>query len=670
MCAIFGVIKNGVLDKDQLLSMSRILRHRGPNDEGFVFFSKNQDVRIYGGIDTPIKTTADNGIRWMPIERLNQIDLKLHDGLFLGHRRLSVIDTSLLGHQPMSSVDGRFWISYNGEVYNYREIRSELERLGYRFLGCTDTEVILAAYQEWGVKSLDRFIGMWAFAIYDHLRKQLFLARDRFGIKPLYIWENSDTFAFASEIKAFTKLHGWSAVGENQKIIEFAAWSLLDHSEKTFFQNVYQIRAGHYAVINLAETFLSAARPRAMINQWYSLVDVVSSTSTNAMDVQLKDLLEESVRLQLRSDVPIGSCLSGGLDSSSIVCLIGEINRQNGQDNCLVNTFTSRSINPALDEYNFAQEVNRKYKFISHTVFPGSAGLLEEMEAVAWHQDEPFLSTSVYAQWRVFKCAKELGVTVMLDGQGADEVLGGYNGFIGAYLASLISKKRFRTWLMEVLLLREKRNISPFKALGYTLGYLNPVLGGKLSFFNTKDFTNLSWLTPAGKDSAHHYSTAVTGGRGRSVEEMSIAQTTSTNLPMLLHWEDRNSMAHSIEARVPFLDHRLVEHCVKIPDALKISGSMSKMPLRQTMRGIVPDVVLNRRDKLGFATSEETWLFRENPSAFREQLKNSVDQFPKIISGKLVDHFDQVVDGTRKFDSRYWRVICLGRWAKSFSVVV
>jgi asparagine synthase (glutamine-hydrolysing) len=570
----------------------------------------------------------------------------------------------------MSDKTGRYWISYNGEIYNYVELRNELRVKGYNFSTASDTEVILAAYQEWGPDCLSRFNGMWALAIYDTHSKNLFLARDRFGVKPLYCWRNGERLAFASEIKAFTALTDWCARVDRDRLLDFLVWNVLDHGNSTMFEGVQQLLPGHYVKLELASVLAGGSVPKWQPYRWYALPkNTPSISSTEAAD-GLRELLTDAVRLRLRSDVPVGACLSGGLDSSAIVCLMGEQLGPVEHRGAALHTFTARSHDAEFDEFRFAQVVNNRAESISHTVVPEPLGLFQDIEALTWHQDEPFGGTSIFAQWCVFRLARSAGVTVMLDGQGADETLGGYRGFFGAHLAGLIRDGKIATWCREVRALKREIGFSLQRSVGYTSAYLTPSLLGLLGRFDGRAYADRDWIAPGAQSSFASDPHRLAGGRPISVREMSVAQITATNLPMLLHWEDRNSMAHSIEARVPFLDYRVVEHCLAIDNSDKVGNGISKRVLRSAMRDSVPNIVLDRRDKMGFVTAETHWLRRDEPERFRGVLDEAVQLMPGFLSPKLLNRFDEVLAGRRPFDHRYWRAFSAATWIKAFGVKV
>jgi asparagine synthase (glutamine-hydrolysing) len=381
----------------------------------------------------------------------------------------------------------------------------------------------------------------------------------------------------------------------------------------------------------------------------------------------VRQALTDSVRLRLRADVVVGSCLSGGLDSSTIVCLMSrELQQQDAS--AAVKTITARSLDAEFDEGRYAQAVIAATRTVPTEVTPRPEQLFEDLDALVWHQDEPFVSTSIYAQWTVFKAAAEQGLTVMLDGQGADEVFGGYRGFFGAALAGHVRRGALGAWIAEVKALKSVAGFSPARSVGYTLAYLFPGAARLLGRLDNRSYSDDSWISAAHRAAFANDPSQRYGARATSVTGMSLAQIKATNLPMLLRWEDRNSMAHSIEARVPFLDYRVVETGLGLPDTEKVHRGVSKSVVRRAMDGIVPSMVLDRRDKMGFLTAEPLWVKRDMAPRFRAEVASAIKRLPGILLPVLLDQFDEVVAGKRPFDFRYWRAIVLARWANVFAV--
>lgn len=645
--------------------MSRSLRHRGPDDEGFLLADR-QGVTWWAGDDTP-EAVLRSGLKHLPMARVEAAPRANCGGLALGHRRLSIVDLSARGHQPMCYRD-RYWLSYNGEVYNYPELRAELADRGHVFSSETDSEVILAAYAEWGPACLPRFNGMWGLAIYDVVAQSLFVARDRFGIKPVYFWPAGDRLAFASEIKAFAGLAGWRPRCNHARLLDFLIWNLSDHTPETMFAGVVQLPAGHYVQIDLAVVL--AGRDDPSLNsirpvRWYSLPTLRAGPAEAV--AELRTTLEDAVRLRLRADVTVGSCLSGGLDSSAIVCLMSGLLRREGVHPRIA-TFTAVSEQPEFDERVYAETVVERAGVTSHQTMPRPERLLDEFPRIIWHQDEPFVSASIFAQWCVFEQARNSGVTVMLDGQGADEILGGYRGFFGARLAGLARRGRLLDWWQTAGKMKETSGFAMGKSAGYTLAYAFPGLVGTLGRLQRRAYSDRDWIRARWHPAFRNDPVARLGGRAADVRKMSMAQVTATNLPMLLRWEDRNSMAYSIEARVPFLDFRVVELCLRIADEDKLAGGISKAVLRHAMRGCVPDLVLDRRDKMGFVTAEPSWMSGKLAPRFRAELQEALQALDGLVDPRILGQFDAMVARRRPFDHRYFRVMAAGRWVRCFGV--
>ena len=673
MCGISAIVANrSRIGLETVQAMTAPVRHRGPDDEGFVVFSGNDFTPVvYGGNDTPADCYAAD----FPYSPSRTFTESSPEEIFLalGHRRLSIVDLSPAGHQPMCTADKRYWIVYNGEVYNHIELREELRALGHAFHSHSDTEVILAAYKQWEGQCLARFNGMFAFVLFDRVAKKLFVARDRFGVKPLYYWISPDgLLAFASEIKQFTVLPGWQPRMNGQRAYDFLNWSLLDHTAETLFAGVFQLRNGEALDLELdagVVPCLLVPGGKLPTYQWYTLRPRPFSGSLEGAAREFRVLFRDSVRLKLRADVPVGSCLSGGLDSSSIVCVMNSLLRE--QDaHALQKTFSACAEIKRFDEREFIDEVVRHTDTVAHYVYPSLKNLFANLDAITWHQDEPFGSSSIYAQWHVFKLAAENGVKVMLDGQGADEQLAGYHSYFGPVFARLF---KIFSWLRLWREIRAAKHVHGYSqkwAIKQTLNTLLPEpLRQPLRRFAGKPSIIPEWLNMATLGASPVDPFLKGGGaKADSVQGLSYAQLTCTNLQMLLHWEDRDSMAHSIEARVPFLDYRLVEFLLGLPDEFKLRDGITKQVLREGMRGILPERVRTRMDKLGFVTPEEVWVREQNPDQFRMALREAVDAAQGIVDKRVFDMLEKMILGSASFNFLFWRLISFGAWIKKFGV--
>lgn len=661
MCGIAALINisSNHVDLALIRAMATTVRHRGPDDEGYWGIDPSGQHRAWGGGDTP-DAVFSSDCAYRP-RRAGGQQTGRPMQVLLGHRRLSIVDLSPAGHQPMSTADSRCWITYNGEVYNHIELRKELESLGARFRSRSDTEVILEAYRFWGTQCLNRFNGMFSFVLVDLAQRRVLAARDRFGVKPLYFWKSPAGFlAIGSEIKQFTVLPGWSAVLHGQRAFDFLNWGLTDHTTDTLFEGVKQLAGGQYLELALDEP---EAQPQ--IRRWYRVQPRTFDGDEQFAADRFRDLLEDAVRLRLRADVPVGSCLSGGLDSSSIVCLASSILRAARAEP--PHTFSARAHDVTVDEGRHIAEVVSKTGARGHDVYPDSAGLLASLANLCWHQDEPFASTSIFAQWAVFAMAAGHNVRVMLDGQGADETLGGYHGFFGARMAGLARQWRIGELLAEARAIRATHGYSLMRSIAYLVDYSLPAamtiylrrLALKESVAQG-DWLNLAVL-------GHDRGDPRAVDRS-SVRKLSLSQVHSTNLPMLLHWEDRNSMAHSVESRVPFLDYRLVEFVIGLPENMLVSRGITKRVLRRAMQGILPDSIRERTDKIGFATPEQAWMCREAPGTFIEMATRAVEQSRGVILPGAIQRVRDVIEGRRPFSFLVWRLISFGAWMNRFDV--
>jgi asparagine synthase (glutamine-hydrolysing) len=643
--------------------MTQCVRHRGPDDEGYLYagIGGGSAALCLAGTDTP-REVLNAPYPWCPKRDVNAAAPAL-SGVQLGHRRLSILDVSAAGHQPMSTPDGDAWIVFNGEIYNYIELREELATGGARFETGCDTEVLLAAYAKWGTHCLHRLHGMFAFVLYDARRRSVFAARDRFGIKPLYYWiAPNATIAFASEIKQFSTLPGWAARMNGQRAYDYLAWAILDHTDETLFEGVHQVRNGECVELELDALAPLTAGGRLPVRRWYDLQGTPFEGTREDAARAFGTLFRDAVATHLRADVPVGSCLSGGLDSSSIVCVINDL--LHGQAvRAHQQTFSACSTDPRIDERRYIEEVVASRGLRAHYVYPDSAGLFAALDDIAWHQDEPFGSTSIFAQWQVFELAAREKVKVMLDGQGADEQLGGYEAFSAARFTGLARSLELRLLWSEIEASRKFQGRGAAWALKHVMdGVLPPAARDLARRVAGKASTEPGWLRPRALGAEPRDPFREDAGAARSVSELSVRQLVRSNLQMLLHWEDRDSMAHSIEARVPFLDHRLVEFAVGLPDELKLSQGLTKRVLRDAMKDVLPESVRMRTDKLGFVTPEEQWVRSDAPEAFRRAALETISACGGIFTAQAPALVDRIVEGAVPFSFTLWRLVSFGRW--------
>jgi asparagine synthase (glutamine-hydrolysing) len=589
--------------------------------------------------------------------------------LILGHRRLSIIDTSEGGAQPMSDPTGRYWLVFNGAIYNYRELRAELVAAGVGFRTQSDTEVLLAALTRWHENALPRLLGMFSFAFWDDEEKVLVVARDRFGIKPGYFARTPDGIAFASEIKQVYDLPGIPRRMNLRRIREFLDTGVLDHSNETMFAGIEQLRGGQ--VIRIDCQRWRASDP-VSYKTWYRL------PPAGGLDFSLPDaaqkfraLFDESIRMHLQADVPLGSCLSGGLDSSSIVAVAS---RLLGQDHRMT-TVSAVFDEARVDERRYINALVAATGVRSRLVTVNPSQIFEEASDNLWRQDEPYGSTSIHAQSSVFAGAHAAGLKVMLDGQGADEPLAGYHAMFGPALADLARSRDFGAAYRMV---RERRAIHGAGVTGQlarALPYLAPA-AVRVAAYKYQRSVGGDWLAGAalqpwqaapspGDTAANELYTA----GGTHLGKLAAVQIMATSVPMLLHWEDRSSMAHGIEARVPFLDHRLVELAIGLGSAHKIAGARTKVLLREALGANLPAAIRDRYDKIGFATPEKEWFLGPLKEQVRAAVTNTLERYPGLLNRRATLALtDEMLAGKRRFDFSLWRISCVGMWGERFGL--
>jgi asparagine synthase (glutamine-hydrolysing) len=663
MCGIVGTLNldGSPVDTNLLREMTGCLKHRGPDDEGYVLIdiSKARCEPRAGHDTTPeIRQAAKHILA----------PLEFPADLAFGHRRLSIIDLSPAGHQPMCNEDKDICIVYNGEIYNYQQIRRELVTSGHQFQSNTDTEVVVHAYEEWGTDCLQKFNGMWAFAIWDGKEKKLFCSRDRFGIKPFYYFFDSERFLFASEIKALLVADFVPKKQNDRAVYDYLAYWLIDHVEETFFAGVRQLKGGYYLELHQGEKV-----PR--VQQYYDipLGNKPDGLSEEEYERQFYKLFEDSVRLRLISDVPVGSCLSGGLDSSSVVCVIDKLMREQGVKvpgtEGVQKTFSARYEDRRHDEGSFIQSVAEKARVDAHYTYPTAEGLIQKLERLMWHQEQPFTSTSIYAQWEVFELVKTSGVKVVLDGQGGDELLAGYLSYLTGLFSDFIKALQWRSLITEfradwqlphnainIALLIAAFEILP-QSMKNTVRRIMRVGGNR---WIDKNFAARFEEYPP-VDSGREKSGA------SSFTLQSYRSIMSTSIPSYLRYEDKNSMAHSVEARVPFLDHRLVEFAFSLPWNQKIFRGTRKRILRNAMKGIIPESVRNRKDKIAFGTPEDIWFKKKLRGTALEIINSeSFQQRPFFNAGKVKETLGGYQQGRMNIISDIWRCVNLELWLRLF----
>ena len=578
----------------------------------------------------------------------------------LGQARLSIIDLTQGGHQPMHTPDGVFSIVFNGEIYNYRELRSELKALGRIFTSDSDTEVLLAAWQQWGQACLPRLTGMFAFAVFDRTRGTLTCVRDAFGIKPFFYTQEPGSFLFASEVPAIKALKQEKFRLDSQRAYDYLVHGDYDSGARTFLEDVFHLQPGHLLTLDLRSGQLSPAQP-----WWQPSHRERQDLSFATASEMLREHFLQSVRLHLRSDVPLGAALSGGVDSSAVVCAMRHI-----EPGLPINTFSYIARGSAVSEESWVDRINQHVGATPHKVFVTADELARDLDDMIRTQGEPFGSTSIYAQYRVFQLAKQNGVTVTLDGQGADELLAGYAGYPGQRLRSLVEKGQ----LGEALDFLNQWSQWPGRSrkLGaqqllaeYAQGPLYDVLRRLSGRSDTPSWLDAKALEERGIICRYPRQRAVPQEAGRRVVAELALSLTRRGLPALLRHGDRNSMRFSVESRVPFLTLDMADLLLSLPESFLISPQgETKHVFRAAMRGIVPDEVLDRRDKIGFSTPEQEWLSSMAQTA-QGWLRDSSD-LPFIRKDEMLKQFARIVSGERAFSWQAWRWINFARWHDHF----
>lgn len=590
MCGIAGILdfKNKQVDKNTVAKMTAIQKHRGPDDEGFYF-----------------------------------------DGnIGLGHRRLSIIDLTDFAHQPMSNEDGTKWIIFNGEIYNYLEITDELAGLGHVFKSKSDTEVIIHAIEEWGEDALSKMNGMWAFALWDRKERSLLCSRDRFGIKPFYYFLDDNRFVFASEIKGVLAVPGVPRMPDDAAIYAYLArgYGYVDVGENTFFKGIKQLKPGHVLRVS------SDKRDYKRYWQLDISPDKRIKNTADAVD-KFGHLFKDAVKMTMRSDVPVGISLSGGLDSTSIAMLMPEFT------NNKIKSFSAYFREEGFDEKKFIDAVIKGNVFEPFFISPDPKTLVKEFEDIIWHQDEPYSGASVFSQWEVMKKTRSEKIKVLLTGQGGDEVLAGYYKLLPYFIADLVKDFKVKTLFKNAAAFSCGNDYPLSRILLDTV----KIFASKMAPANIK-MTWKAFKKPEYLDEGF-FSRFCCGlpGAGRKIPGNFIDRELYDSLfisplPGLLHVDDRNSMANSVESRPPLLDFRLVEFAASIPYDLKIQNGFTKYILREAMKGKLPEEVRLRRDKMGFVTPAKLW--------FRNELKDYIHGILGSDSFKKRGIFD--INGVRK----------------------
>jgi asparagine synthase (glutamine-hydrolysing) len=637
MCGILGIIDHRGIALPTVAQAMRKAGHRGPDGEGYA---------IWSSLTEPARCLRGRALGELPLER---------GALALGHRRLAILDLSDDGLQPAATADHAVWMVFNGEIYNYVELREELRHQGCVFRTATDTEVILAAFVTWGTECFRRFNGMWSLGIVDLRSRRLVLSRDRIGEKPLYYCHDGQRLAFASEIKQLVGLTSYGVHAHRPAVAQYVENGYESPGE-TLFAEVRPLPPGTWAEIDLDRPSAPSPVPYFRPDALYS-APLAEGEAAEA----LAELFADAVRLRLRSDVPVGSCLSGGLDSSAV---FGQIGRTlPGRHR---HAFSACYEDQRFDERPFIRDVLSRTSGIAHDEFPSVEGFLEDCDRFVYHHDEPVSSLGQYASYCVMRRARRDGIGVLLSGQGGDEL---FSGYWPAYYAHLYRLLRRGHWV---------------ELLGHVVGSLmprgNPELLRRVpehvwKFGSRRTRAHASLIT---KDYLRpgQARDQVWARRSLKVDEREfrLAEIREIHLPRLLRWDDRNSMAFGIETRYPFLDHRIVELALRTPVAANLHVGWNKMMLRRALGPLLPDSVRLRKTKVGFETPQAEWLrglLGERLSAWVRASQLAIDPIvDRHRVRRLLERVrhDRVRSGLSEAQAVAFRLYMLDRWLTVFSV--
>lgn len=573
MCGIAGLLSKNSNDisTDRLKKMTDIISHRGPDGEGH-WISENGNVG-------------------------------------LGHRRLSIIDLSHEADQPMHYLN-RYSIVFNGEIYNYIEIRETLLKQGYTFKTQSDTEVLMALYDRDKENCLQHLDGMFAFVLYDKVENAAFCARDRFGEKPFYYsYEKGKHFMFGSEMKCLWA-GGLPKEINNRMMFNYLSFGYLENPDdlsETFYEGCSRLEHSHFIKINV--------HTLEIVIQKYFDIDwknINHNISVETAKEQFREIFYTSVQRRLRSDVTVGSSLSGGLDSSLVVCVIDELKKGTSQKQ---NTFSAVFPGFKKDERRFMDIVIGLTNVDPHFVTPSDEGLIADLEKLSWHQEEPYGSASIYAQYCVMKLAKKHNTTVLMDGQGADEILAGYHSYYQPFFKGIRKEAFYGQQIKKYNELHSNNPINGItkKGLGDMVRGISPALVKPAK--KLRNIYKQATSPILNRDFYNQYKNEVFDASGNafgSLNEALYNTTMKFGLQQLLRYADRNSMAHSREVRLPFLSHELVNFLFTLPEQFKINEGWTKWIMRETFENTMPKEIAWRVDKIGYEPPQKTWMENEN----------------------------------------------------------
>ncbi len=614
MCGFVGVFGKNLDSsyKNKVIKASQTIKHRGPDDFG----------------------------------------LYEDENFIVAHRRLKIIDLSDAAHQPMESQDKNFVIAYNGEVYNYIELKKEFN---INYFSDSDTEVILNYLAFKGINALNEFNGMFAFAFFDKRQKELLLVRDRFGIKPLYYMRHKNNIIFASEIKAILSILDYTPQPDDLSLFQYIAsgYGYIDVDEYTFFSGIKKIKPAHFMKISLNGSISE--------RKWWD----VSENKHKIKDIEqaaenIKEVLKSAIQLRLRSDVPYALALSGGIDSNVIALLL---KKEKLLDN--IKTFSiSYHDFPGYDELKYITATIEKTGFHNFLIQPKADELKQTMYDITWYGDEPYSGASIFSQYKLFQEIKKHNITVVITGQGSDEIFAGYNKYDNFFYADLLKKFKIKPMALSPVL---KIYFSRFlRRLSFS--FINKIRINNALKQASNFFVNDSVIE---KISRYSDKKRILKGYDKVefssfLDEELYNSLTISPLPSLLHTDDRNSMAHSIETRPVFLDYRLVNLAFAIDNSLKIFKDIKKYILRYMLKGYMPDVLYNRKDKMGFVTPMDEWFRQELQNDFLEKVSTSelIDYYGN--KKKIIEYFKDNITTNTSIGFKIWIWYSLAIWEDVF----
>lgn len=639
MCGILGLITDKIELKQNIPALNRLLKHRGPDDEGYVYINSDTGItQQFSGDDSVAEIkSAYNHISEAKTENYNVI---------LAHRRLSIIDLSPRAHGPMSDSSQKIWITFNGEIYNYIELREELKTRGYNFRTDSDTEVIINSYLCWGEDCLNRFNGMWAFGLWDQNKEQLLLARDRFGVKPLYYACEPGYFIFASEYRPILAHDPYLKNIDDSKIPFFILYGNRLNTDSTFYKRINSLEPSEC---------LTVKNKKTKKFKYYDIPVYSDDYKTKReLENKLLDLLTDSIKLRYRSDVPVGTCLSGGFDSSSIVSVSRQV------FDAELNTFSAVWGEKECDESRYIDIVNNSFKCTSNKIMPSDKEFEKTFHELCYYQEIPTEGPGLYPQWYVMKAAQSK-VKVLLDGQGGDEVFGGY--FQDAtHLRGLIKDRNVAKLLRSLRLFIKYLNMQGIHSFSSWLfprfygKYVRGLLSEQFDIIHPE-------LKHKIREESMYYDAEPPQRYKNYINNLSYHFIRNITIPTLLHYEDRSSMAHSIESRVPFLDYRLVEFGINLYHEYLVNSRISRPLYRDALKKHLPGEIVDRKDKLGYPVPFAKWTRTTLKDLVCESVLNNDNRVYNYlnknhIERKLKRHLESKID----FSWEIWRILSLEKF--------